>query len=390
MTPAQETPKGVPLSGGNADNTTVMMLLSVLLIACATPQPSHGSTRHAAETGTVDTGEDSHPNHGDDTSADTAVDEYVYHPPSMTICDATEAVAHGDLCAIQPSRLDANSRDQFADDSVSDRNLGFGYHVIGFPSEGTTIKGVYLHFGGSMGRPYHQGTGTYPSHVILDEAMLAGHIVIQIAYHNRYAVNSAEECVGATDVDNCAGDVRLEKITGIDHSTVVDTPEADAIIPRLHAVFSYLDAVGFVLPLEAIVNGEINWGVFRIGGHSQGAGHALYITKYWNSHHTCLLGGGFDVADAVPSLPAENIADWILDTAAPVDVTKLQALLSVDDDAYDAFVHAYGILGMEENVHWMSFSAATYQDSNGEEINGHSAVVKDPAYQAERHATCFE
>mgnify|MGYP001265322417 CR=1 FL=1 len=73
-----------------------------------------------------------------------------------------------------------------------------------------------------------------------------------------------------------------------------------------------------------------------------------------------------------------------------VDITNVRALLSADDSSYEQFLIAYNVLGMEENTHWSSFSASTYQDSNGEEVSGHAAVVKDPAYQAQRYTTCFE
>jgi hypothetical protein len=170
----------------------------------------------------------------------------------------------------------------------------------------------------------------------------------------------------------------------------VDAPQADAIIPRLNILFAYLDEVEFAFPTDPIVNDEISWSNLRIGGHSQGAGHSLYITKYWDSAHTCLLGGPYDVADNVPEVPIEAIADWYLDTSESVDRTSVRALLSVDDGSYDQFVLAYHLLGMEENTHWSSFSASSYQDHDGEEISGHASVVKDPAYQAQRYTACFE
>ena len=85
--------------------------------------------------------------------------------------------------------------------------------------------------------------------------MQAGFITIQIAYHNRYAVNSPSECIGSNDVDNCAGDVRREKITGEDVTTVVDVPVADSITDRMTTLVTYLEAQAFVFPvsiLEAI------------------------------------------------------------------------------------------------------------------------------------------
>ena len=80
----------------------------------------------------------------------------------MSICDASEEVEYGTLCAIQPSRLDSNARDRFSETGPADRNLGFGYHVVGFPIEGTTINGVYIHFTGSMEGPIIKTTKNTP------------------------------------------------------------------------------------------------------------------------------------------------------------------------------------------------------------------------------------
>jgi hypothetical protein len=314
---------------------------------------------------------------------------FVYRQPDPSVCDATRELEHGYLCAIRPSRLDDTARDVFGEATVADKNFGFGYHVVAFPTEATAIEGVYLHFTGSMGRAYHQGSQRFPSQTLLKEAMKAGYITVQVAYHNRYAVNSPEECIGAKDIDDCAGRVRYEKITGEDVTSVVEVPPADSIRKRLLDLFGYMQNVGFDFPAPVTSNGEIAWENLRLGGHSQGSGHALYITKYWNSQHTCLLGGPYDVPDTVPSLPPENIADWYLDDSRAIDRSKLRALVAVDDANYSQFVAAYAVLGLEEGLHWQSFSAASYTDWEGKSISGHGAVVHDPAFAEQRFRTCF-
>lgn len=314
---------------------------------------------------------------------------YVYRQPDPSACDATLELEHGYLCAIRPSRLDDLARDVFGEATPADKNLGFGYHVIAFPKEETSIEGVYLHFTGSMGRAYHQGSQRFPSQTLLNEAMKAGYISVQVAYHNRYAVNSPEECLGAKNVDDCAGRVRYEKITGEDVSSVVKVPSADGIRKRLVDLFSYWEGVGFDFPVAVASDDEIAWKNLRLGGHSQGAGHALYLSKYWNSQHACLLGGPYDVPDTVPSLPPEGIADWYLDDSRAIDRSKLRALVAVDDANYSQFVAAYAVLGLEKELHWQSFSAANYTDSEGKSISGHGAVVHDPAFAEQRFRTCF-
>ena len=113
-------------------------------------------------------------------------------------------MTHGFLCALRPSRLDPMARDQFGADSLLDRTLGFGYHVVAFPAIDQEIKGVYVHFTGSMGRAFNQNNEAFPSSTLLDEATKAGFITIQIAYHNRHA-STVRGVLGSTDVDIIGG-----------------------------------------------------------------------------------------------------------------------------------------------------------------------------------------
>jgi len=316
---------------------------------------------------------------------------YVYTQPSPEFCLATEATEYGFLCAVQPSALDAATRDIYASGSLSDERLGFGYHAVAFPQSGTEIKGVYLHLTGSYGRPYNQLNGEFANRLFLTEALEAGYITIQLAYDNRFAVN-LDECGGNADrraVDNCAGDVRLEKILGEDISDVTDTPRADSIEHRLLKLLEYLGNQGVDFPYALASSEQINWSRLRVGGHSQGATHALYLGKYFDAAHVCVLAGGYDVPDSVPSIPPEGIADWLLDGSVPLDLSRIRAMTSVDDTSYEAFVAAYALLGMEKGVHWQDFSDAPYQDSDGEEISGHAAAVKDPGFKDLRIQACF-
>ena len=342
-------------------------------VACATTKDSTSNAN--AEVGSDTAGQDS---------------SFIYEPPDPSACDATLTMDKGWLCAIQPSRLDPGARDQYSNDSLADKNLGFGYHVVAFPHAEQTVHGVYVHLTGSMGRPYHPVSRRFPSKILLNEAMAAGYVTLQVAYHNRYSVNSEEECIGSHTVDDCAGLVRYEKITGEDVGPVVEVPLSDSITQRIQTVVAYLESSGFAFPVEVVSGGTINWATLRVGGHSQGAGHALYIAKYWDSARSCLLGGPYDVADSRPSIPLERIADWYLDDSADVDITKIRALVSVNDDNYDQFVSAYELIGLEEGIHWTSFFASSYRDNEGNDISGHGAAVHDPAFANQRHDACFE
>ena len=317
---------------------------------------------------------------------------YLYTQPAMDFCAATEVAGTGRLCAIKPSQLDPEARDIYASDSLADRRLGFGYHAVAFPPDGSEIMGVYVHLTGSYGRPYNQDSGAFASRLLLREALEAGYITIQLAYNNRFAVN-LDECGGSPamlTVDNCAGNVRAEKITGEDLSEATETPQADAIESRLIRLLAYLQEQGVEFPYTLYSDERIYWERLRVGGHSQGATHALYLGKYFGAARVCMLAGGYDVADSVPSFPAERIADWLLDTSVPLDIEKVRAVTSVDDGSYNAFVRAYGVLGLEKGKHWMEFDGAPYLDADGNEISGHAAVARDPRFSDLRAQACWQ
>lgn len=325
-----------------------------------------------------------------DSSEQANLSSYNYVQPSASICDVSAGFDDGFLCAIKPSKLDAGARDIFGVSTPEDLAYGFGYHAIAFPNTGTMVRGVYVHLGGSLSRPYDQDTTGLASKSFLLESLTSGYIMIQLAYNNRYAVNSVSECGGANvSIDNCAGNVRKEKITGQDVSTVNDTPLVDSIEQRLKVLVRYLSLQGFDLPVTVVRNDSVDWSVVRIGGHSQGAGHALYIKKYLNGGQVCMIAGAYDVADSVPSVPSENMADWLLDAGSSVDVSSLRALVSVDDSSYSFFIGTYAQLGLVENTHWFSIDGAPYIDSDGGSIDGHVAPLLDPRYVLNRNSACF-
>ena len=314
---------------------------------------------------------------------------YDYKQPSRSICDHHEDFDNGFLCAIRPSRLDSDTRDIYDTDTVKNHRLGFGYHAIMFPNDGVRIRGVYIHFGGTFSRPFNPINNTFRSGTFLREAWDSGFIVIQLAYNNRFAINSEGECGGDFQIDNCAGNIRREKILGGNLSPIAVTPVADSIEHRLIRLVEYLETKNFELPINAIRYNRINWPRMFLGGHSQGAGQALYIGKYFGAKHVCMLAGSYDVPDVVPAPPPELIADWFLDTSSTIPRRKVRAILAEDDQFSSQFFSAYDVLSLVENWHWRSFFAEQYFDEDLNEINGHAAAIRDPSFGELRRRACF-
>jgi pimeloyl-ACP methyl ester carboxylesterase len=121
------------------------------------------------------------------------------------------------------------------------------------------------------------GSGAKPRgyQLIQQEAARLGYHVIGLVYENEMSI--AASCNPTGDPE-CAGNIRLENIDGIDRSPFVATNRANSIENRLTKLLLYLDAQ---YPAEAwslfLKNGEPKWTQIALGGHSLGAGQAAMI-----------------------------------------------------------------------------------------------------------------
>ena len=99
------------------------------------------------------------------------------------------------------------------------------------------------------------GTGGPPNayRLILETAAQAGCHAVGLAYVNEQEVN-AELCLGQPAT--CAGEVRLENVTGADTSPLLDVNRANSIENRLIKLLEYLHRQ---FPAEG-------WGAFLTGG----------------------------------------------------------------------------------------------------------------------------
>lgn len=317
----------------------------------------------------------------------TATSGYIYSPLAQSNCDYVQNLSSGYLCAIKPSRLEATAKDK-AGASGLDALYGFGYHAIAFPLASIPIKGFYIHFTGTYGRPFNQDDNSFDSRVFLNEAMESGYIVIQLAYDNRESVNF-DLCPNGTMIDDCAGQVRLEKISGIDHSSIISTNLADGIENRLVKLIGFLSSNGFNLPTNIISGNQVVWSEVNVSGHSQGGGIAYYIAKNFGAARACMLASPYDSPDGV-NASAPTIADWFKTATAMTALTHLRGLVSTDDSSYAAFTGAYSYIGLVQNTHWKNFSGSPYADDLGSTIDGHAAVMKDTRFKTERQWACFD
>jgi hypothetical protein len=113
------------------------------------------------------------------------------------------------------------------------------------------------------------------SRLLLAEAARLGYYVIGLMYPNEFNILSS--CAESSDPD-CAANIRLEILDGIDRSSALDINHANSIDNRLTKLLLYLDSN---LPDEGwarfLHDGEPDWSQVVVAGHSFGAAQAALI-----------------------------------------------------------------------------------------------------------------
>ena len=123
------------------------------------------------------------------------------------------------------------------------------------------------------------GTGATPDYyrVLMETAAQAGLYVINLRYPNDSSVN-LQLCPLDGD-DSCHEKVRAEILLGEDLTSHVDVNPPNSITGRLRSALAYLVDVhpqeGWARFLDE--KGEPLWSLMTVSGHSQGAGHAVYL-----------------------------------------------------------------------------------------------------------------
>jgi hypothetical protein len=155
---------------------------------------------------------------------------------------------------------------------------------------------------------------------VLATAASTGYRTIGLSYDN--TVSSTDACATerACGLD-CTGLMREEVVRGVDLSANVDVARGDSILIRLYRVLEYLDGMdpaggwsAYYVPASGSINStNILWENIIIGGFSQGAGHAAFISRVQEVHGLFLLDGANDTCEdpVLGELPAE----WITTSA---------------------------------------------------------------------------
>lgn len=280
-------------------------------------------------------------------------------------CAFEQAATGGKLCALKPSGAAG----------VTDT---FGYHAVGLPSSIAATTPVYVHLVGSGGDPAKPATKSFPNQLLMEELTKAGVLVLMPAYDNEPTVGSLCKLDLA-----CYEPVRREVIW----ATPAPAPYADMknvtqpndIVSRLSALVSALTQAKLfgATPPGALAGGKLDTTQLRVGGHSQGGGHAALFAKDNKVERVCMLSSPIDGTDlggigkAVP---------WVSGTWA-TDLAARRALIHEKDPGFIKAKANFDAMGLVEGTHWKRLTAATAEP--------HATTVKDATHAAER-AACIQ
>ncbi len=128
------------------------------------------------------------------------------------------------------------------------------------------------------------GSGAKPENykLFVQKAAKMGYHSVGLMYPNPTGIYNNGACETSPDAD-CFYKLRLETLKGTDVSSLISVNFSNSIINRLSKLLLTLNAKypsdnwGQYLQ----TNGELNWTKIVFAGHSQGAGHSVFITKFY-------------------------------------------------------------------------------------------------------------
>lgn len=128
------------------------------------------------------------------------------------------------------------------------------------------------------------GSGAKPENykLFVQKAGNMGYHSIGLMYPNPSGIYNNGTCETSPDND-CFYKLRLETLRGTNESTLIDVNEANSIINRVKKILQYLQTQ---YPTDnwtqyQQTNGDLIWNKIVFAGHSQGAGHSVFITKFY-------------------------------------------------------------------------------------------------------------
>lgn len=233
------------------------------------------------------------------------------------------------LRVYDPAKLTPPTLNAFAA-NVNDAGIdtAFGQHLASVPNSLLSARGrLFVFLPASLSVPSR-------TQLILQAAANNGFHAIGLAYPNDVVIDDA--CSGSSDAA-CWRNAREEIRSGSNASSSVAVNAANSIEHRLQRALQYLaqtqaDA-GWSQYLDS--SGAIRWDRVRLSGHSQGGGHAAYISTQRSVDRACLFSSPADYdtlrqqpaawLSAASATPASRVYGFTHDRDTVVGFARIQS-----------------------------------------------------------------
>lgn len=225
-------------------------------------------------------------------------------------------------------------------------------HYVAFNPSINLENKLFVFIGGTYSK-------TKNSTYLLDRAAELGFHAMSIAYPNNVAVQSA--CGNSADED-CHWNFRQEICYGTPLSNNVNNDSLNCLSSRIYKLLAYLDVNFPSQNWGQYIDGEeIVWSKIITGGHSQGAGHALYFAKTQNIDRCLMFSGANDYSNYYNTAP-----NWISDSFI-TDKSKIFSFLHLRDgtvpfETQYQIIQSLGLTTNDDTT--LVDSGADYQDSH--------------------------
>ncbi len=170
------------------------------------------------------------------------------------------------------------------------------------------------------------GTGALTKHYLQFPTLAAnlGYHCINLSYPN--AESAASACASSLNTD-CYTQFREEVCFGTSVSAETNVDSLNSINTRLIKLLAYLanqyPSQGWEHYLQS---DTVNWDLLTLGGHSQGSGHALYLSKVRAIDRVTLFAGPQDYAYFY-----SEPANW-LSSEGLTDTSRIYSFLHLNDE----------------------------------------------------------
>ena len=184
---------------------------------------------------------------------------------------------------------------------------------------------------------FFDGSGSNTKDYLLFPKLAAnlGYHTISLSYPNSPTVGSL--CDASTD-SLCFDQVRQEICYGTPVSTKVSVDTFNCIYTRLTKLLQYLAANYPTDGWEQFIsNNNPVWSNIVTSGHSQGAGHAMYLAKTQNVHRVVMFSGVDDF-----STHFNKAAHWIYNPGI-TPISNVYSFLHLQDDI-ESYPHEYQVI----------------------------------------------